>query len=122
MQMVKEEVKLFEDDKIRQSIELKGINGEQAAAKKLAKGEEYNVTEMQDQRVIRNGNSISLFNQSHLVLEQNSSRKTSASTEKQIQGGSLATILQQALVSEDKDQLDWILSTNEQQMIDKTLN
>jgi hypothetical protein len=48
MQMVKEEVKLFEDDKIRQSIELKGINGEQAAAKKLAKGEEYNVTEMQD--------------------------------------------------------------------------
>ena len=94
MQMVKEEVKLFEDDKIRQSIELKGINGEQAAAKKLAKGEEYNVTEMQDQRVIRNGNSISLFNQSHLVLEQTSSRKTSASTEKQIQGGSLATILQ----------------------------
>lgn len=49
MQMVKEEVKLFEDDnKIRQFIELKGISGEQAAAKKLAKGEEYNVTEMQD--------------------------------------------------------------------------
>ena len=28
MQMIKEEVKLFEDDKIRASIELKGIGGD----------------------------------------------------------------------------------------------
>jgi hypothetical protein len=48
-----------------------------------------------------------------LILEQNSSRKTSAETANIIQGGSLATILSQALISEDKDQLDWILGTNE---------
>lgn len=50
MQMVKEEVPLFENDKIRTSIELVGISGGQTAAKKLAKAPEYNVTEMQDQR------------------------------------------------------------------------
>jgi hypothetical protein len=62
---------------------------------------------------MRTMGSISLFNQSSLILEPSSSRKTSAETNNIIQGGSLATILQQALVSEDKDQLDWILSTNE---------
>jgi len=52
------------------------------------------------------------------------SRKTSASTEKAsqaIQGGSLATILSQSLVSEDKDQLEWILAQNDETVIDKTL-
>jgi len=44
--MVKEEVPLFENDKIRTSIELVGISGGQTAAKKLAKAPEYNVTEM----------------------------------------------------------------------------
>ena len=38
-----------------------------------------------------------------------------------IQGGSLATILQQALISEDKDQLDWLLSQRDLAVIDKTL-
>jgi hypothetical protein len=44
--------------------------------------------------------------------------------EMQIKGGSLATILQQALVSEDGEQLDWLLlseSHSDQTMIDKTV-
>lgn len=54
-----------------------------------------------------------------------SSRKTSANTAHEaahtIQGGSLATVLSQALVSEDKDQLDWVLSQSEESLIDRTL-
>jgi hypothetical protein len=54
-----------------------------------------------------------------------SSRKTSASTHLDklnvIQGGSLSTVLSQSLVSEDKDQLDWVLSQTDEALIDRTL-
>jgi hypothetical protein len=60
MQMIKEEVKLFDEDKIRTTIELKGIGGDKKDAKKINKAEEYNVTEMQDQRTLRP--TASLFN------------------------------------------------------------
>ena len=39
----------------------------------------------------------------------------------EIQGGSLSTILSQALTSEDKDQLNWILQQRDLSVIDKTL-
>jgi hypothetical protein len=63
----------------------------------------------------------SLFNIDELKLPAQDSRKTSTSTTDAIQGGSLATILQQALISEDKDQLDWLLSQRDLAVIDKTL-
>jgi hypothetical protein len=54
-----------------------------------------------------------MFNLEDLKMGADRSRTTSASTivnlEQAIQGGSLSTILQQSLQSEDKDQLDWIL-------------
>lgn len=65
-----------------------------------------------------------MYNLDELRLDVESSRKTSASTyvkDTQIQGGSLATILQQSLQSEDKDQLSWILSTSDISVIDRTL-
>lgn len=65
-----------------------------------------------------------MYNLDELRLDVESSRKTSASTyikETQIQGGSLAIILQQSLQSEDKDQLTWILSNNDLSVIDRTL-
>lgn len=65
-----------------------------------------------------------MFNMDDLKLNEDSSRKTSASTfnqAPQIQGGSLATILHQSLQSEDKDQLDWILSNSDTAIIDRTL-
>ena len=70
-----------------------------------------------------------MFNMDELKLTgDNSSRKTSASTavllpdqQQAIQGGSLSTILMQSLQSEDKDQIDWILSQNDAAIIDKTL-
>jgi len=53
-----------------------------------------------------------MFNLEELRMTNDSSRKTSASTYTgpAIQGGSLSTILQQSLQSEDKDQLDWIFT------------
>ena len=64
-----------------------------------------------------------MFNIDDLKGPGHDSRKTSSSTNQQnvIHGGSLAIILQQALVSEDKDQLDWILSQQDEIVIDKTL-
>lgn len=66
-----------------------------------------------------------MFNLEDLKMGGERSRTTSASTgftlEQAIQGGSLSTILQQSLQSEDKDQLDWILQQNDPAMIDKTL-
>lgn len=58
--------------------------------------------------------------------QSSDSRKTSASTTLQQQiakqgGGSLTTILQQSLVSEDQEQLDWVLSQRDQAIIEKTL-
>lgn len=66
---------------------------------------------------------LSLFDVSQFKMD---SRKTSASTTLQQQisiqgGGSLTTILQQSLVSEDKEQIDWILSQRDPVVIDKTL-
>lgn len=81
--------------------------------------EEYAVTGVEDSRQL---NQFSLFNLDDLKLPAQDSRKTSSSTAKDIiSGGSLATILQQALVSEDRDQLDWILSQTDLAVIDKTL-
>ena len=69
-----------------------------------------------------------MFNLEELQVVGEKSRTTSASTgilqmdqQQAIQGGSLSTILQQSLQSEDKDQLDWILSQNDPAIIDKTL-
>lgn len=118
--MLQREVTLFEDTKIRATIELSGIADKTQAKKKAGNNqEEYTVTGVEDARQL---NQFSLFNIDELKLPQPDSRKTSSSTHKDaIQGGSLATILQQALVSEDKDQIDWLLSQRDLAVIDKTL-
>jgi len=87
--------------------------------------EDYEVTGYEDQKQMtgQGNNMLSLFDVSQFKMD---SRKTSASTTLQQQisiqgGGSLTTILQQSLVSEDKEQIDWILSQRDPVVIDKTL-
>lgn len=118
-QLLQREVNLFEDTKIISNIELSGIVDKTHAKKKAGTNQEdYAVTGVEDTRQLQH---FSLFNIDELKLPQQDSRKTSSSTHKDIQGGSLATILQQALISEDKDQLDWLLSQRDLAVIDKTL-
>ena len=111
----------LDDTTIIKNIELKALGEKQTTdGKKKSKDEDYQVVAIEDQRQDAGlSNNFSLFNMDDLKMAD-SSRKTSASTTV-IQGGSLSTILQQALVSDDKDQLDWIFKQKDLSIIDKTL-
>jgi hypothetical protein len=112
-------VSYIDSTTIIKNVELKSLGEKQINGKKKANNEEdYTVAALEDQRQDGGmGNNFSLFDMEDLKVVD--SRKTSASTT--IQGGSLATVLQQALVSEDKDQLDWIFKQRDIAIIDKTL-
>lgn len=54
------------------------------------------------------------------LIENLESAVTSVSRKQQL-GGSMTTVLQQALQSDDTEQLDWIIMQTEQQLINSTI-
>ena len=76
---------------------------------------------MGEEDVQMTANMLRLLPQSDTMsLENIESRLTSATFKdsKKIAGGSLATVLSQALQAEDQEQLEWVLSQREQAIID----
>ena len=109
---------------IRKQIDISEEEQKESHGAKKEAASEYNVVGMEESRQINN--DFSMFTLDDLKMVGESSRKTSASTNVKdsnqiIQGGSLSTILSQSLISEDKDQLDWIIAQSDQQVIERTL-
>jgi len=105
--MAKHVVEIMDINGIRKTIELSNsATGQAPEQSRNVQTEEYKVMGMDETRQINPQFQMFSMDEFRLPATGESSRKTSASTalhEQVIQGGSLATILSQCLVSEDKD-------------------
>ena len=121
MQLFSKQSQIISDDgKINKSVILELPSIEQQTNTRNAQStNEVVVQSYDDRQQIQPQLVVPLFDVNSLSLTDLSSRKTSTSTA--VQGGSLSTILRQALVSEDKEQMEWVFSQNDPGLIDRTL-